>query len=320
MSSSSDTFRPLAAQRVDAAQRVADVPTQRTARGNVSAPAWLSVVPAQRELVGRDDVSVATLDVLTDVRPTEPKAAGVRPAFAAPVELAARAAQVTTTEPVPARFVPLVEPDEDPTVVLATREQARAAGFAAGFAAGSREAAKVAAVEADAAHERAEAAEAVRADEHAQAMASLAAAVRAACSARVPVLDAVEDRLHAAALELATAVLGLELSDAPTAARAVLARAATAGVGTQVVVRMNPRDADAVVAPEGMRVVVDPTLSHGDAVVEHGDGELDARLTTALDRARAVLVEATAGETAEPFGAELLTSGPFTTDSGAVVR
>ncbi|MDR3069222.1 MAG: flagellar assembly protein FliH, partial [Cellulomonas sp.] len=265
MSSSSDAFQPLAARRV---ADTTGLPTQRAARGR----ARLDTVPAQREQGG-----VATAEV--------------RPAFAAPVEIAARTA-AATGEAVPARFVPLVEPADQIVGALATHEQARAAGFAAGFAAGSREAAKVAAAEAEAAYQRAEAAEAARADEHAQAMAALAAAVRAVGAARVPVLDAAQDRLHAAALELARAVLGVELSDAPTAARAVLARAANAGVSSEVVVRMNPRDADAVVAPEGMRVVVDPTLAHGDAVVEHGEGELDARIDSALERARAVLVEA----------------------------
>lgn len=277
MSSSSDAFRPLAAQQVS------DVPTQRAKGG-----ARLSVVPAQRELAQGEGGLVA-------------EERDVRPAFAAPVEIAARAA-TAAAEAVPARFVPLVEPAAQAAGALATHEQARAAGFAAGFAAGSREAAKVAAAETEAAFQRAEAAEAARADEHAEAMATLAAAVRAVCSAQVPVLDAAQDRLHAAALELATAVLGVELSDAPTAARAVLARAATAGVASEVVVRMNPRDADVVVAPKGMRVVADPTLAFGDAVVEHGEGELDARIGSALDRARAALAEAVSASD-EPFEA-----------------
>ncbi|MCL2091188.1 MAG: flagellar assembly protein FliH [Micrococcales bacterium] len=271
MSLLSETFQPLVAQRV----------TDAATRHTVKDGAWLSVVPAQRELVPAKSGGVVA-----------ERAAAVCPVFAAPVETAARAAEAATAEAVPARFVPLVEPADQAAAVLATHEQARAAGFAAGFAAGSREAAKVAAVEAEAAHQRAEAAEAVRADEHAQAMTTLAAVVRSVRSARVPVLDAAQDRLHAAALELATAVLGMELSDAPTAARAVLARAKTAGVARDVVVRMHPRDADVVVAPEGMRVVADPALAHGDAVVEHGEGELDARIGSALERAQAVLAEA----------------------------
>ncbi len=276
MSSSSDAFRPLAAQLVTPGGQAAGVPTQRAAKGS----ARLSVVPAQRELGGESGA-------------TEGKAAEVRSAFAAPVEIAARAA-AAASEAVPARFVPLVEPASQAVGAMATHEQARAAGFAAGFAAGSREAAKVAAAETELACQRAASAEATRADEHAEAMATLAAAVRAVRAAQTPVLDAAQDQLHAAALELATAVLGVELSDAPTAARAVLARSATAGMASQVVVRMNPRDADVVVAPAGMRVVADPNLAFGDAVVEHGEGELDARISSALDRARAALAEATA--------------------------
>ncbi|MCL2467402.1 MAG: FliH/SctL family protein [Micrococcales bacterium] len=259
MSSSSEAFRPLAAQRA------ADVATRTTTKS-----ALLSVVPAQRDQVSR-------------------------PAFAAAAIRREAAASVTE-----ARFVPLVEP-EDRTSVMSSHEQARAAGFAAGFAAGSREAAKTAAAEAEAAHQRAEQAEAVRSDEHAQAMATLAGAVRAVRSARLPVLDDAQDQLYAAAVELAEAVLGVELRDAPTAARAVLARAGSAGLCGDVVVRMNPRDADVVVAPEGMRIVADPSLSHGDGVVEHGDGELDARIATALDRARTVLGRAaTQSSNSEP--------------------
>ncbi|MCL2850074.1 MAG: flagellar assembly protein FliH [Micrococcales bacterium] len=250
MSSSSEAFAPLAAPRV----------TDATSRP--ATPGLLSIVPAQREQAH-----------------AEP-----RPAFTA----AHACAPAAVTQPVPARFVPLVEPDDD-TATMATHEQARAAGFAAGFAAGSREAAKVAAADASTACQRAEAAEATRAEEHAEAMATLAAAVDAVRSARVPVLDAAQDQLHAAAIELAAAVLGVELSDAPTAARAALARVALPAVAGDVVVRMCPRDADVVVAPAGMRVVADARLAHGDAVVEHGDGELDARIASALDRARAVL-------------------------------
>ncbi|MCL2424057.1 MAG: flagellar assembly protein FliH [Micrococcales bacterium] len=255
MSSSSEAFRPLAAQ-------VADVTTRTEG-------ALLTIVPAQRDQ----------------------KAS--RPAFAAAAVRREAAAKVTE-----ARFVPLVEP-ADRTASMANHEQARAAGFAAGFAAGSREAAKVAAAAAEAAAQRAQMDEADRCDEHAQAMATLAAAVQAVRAARVPVLDAAQEQLHAAAVELAEAVLGAELSHAPTAARAVLARAQSAALTGDVVVRMHPRDADVVDAPEGMRIVADPSLSHGDGVVEHSDGELDACIATALDRARTVLERACTTQPAE---------------------
>jgi flagellar assembly protein FliH len=209
--------------------------------------------------------------------------------FSAPVAAAAAAAQAVRTEAVPASFVPLVEMD-DPNAHATTREQAHATGFSAGFAAGSREAAKVARVEAEAVRQRTIEAEATRAAEHAQAMQALAAAVQAVRATEVPVLEEAEQRLHTAALELATAVLGVELADAETSAKAALARIASTGAPTELVVRMSPRDADAVgVPPTGMTIVADPSLPHGDALAEHPFGAVDACLSNALARAKDVL-------------------------------
>jgi flagellar assembly protein FliH len=197
-----------------------------------------------------------------------------------------------TAEAVPLRFVPLVEADDE-TAALASQEQARAAGFAAGFAAGSRRAAASAAAEAQAVRRSAAEAEAARSAEHDHALQVLAAATKAVAARELPVLDAAERRVHDAAMELATAILGVELSDAPTSARAAVTRAKAVDLPGDVVVRLSPRDA-AVLSdpPAGLRVVVDPGLVDGDAVAEHADGELDARITSALARARAVLTEA----------------------------
>ena len=103
--------------------------------------------------------------------------------------------------------------------------------------------------------------------------------------------------LHAAALELAAAVLGSELADGERSARAALARVLQHPElpGIQVV-RLHPRDLDALRAvggvPEvvGVELVADASLAPGDAIGEHPDGYLDARIGTALDRARAALV------------------------------
>jgi flagellar assembly protein FliH len=122
------------------------------------------------------------------------------------------------------------------------------------------------------------------------------------------VLAAVEATLHAAALELAAAVLGTELSDAATAARAALRRLREQDPAREVhTVRLHPRDLAAVrtalAAPgagagdplgglpdlTGVDLVADPTLAPGDAVGEFPEGYLDARIDGALDRARAAL-------------------------------
>jgi flagellar assembly protein FliH len=197
---------------------------------------------------------------------------------------------------VPTQFHPLVDPAATERGGAEVREHARAAGFAAGFAAGAREAARQAEVEAERA--RAAAADRAAADaaEQARLTAALTAAARSLTVRQAPVLAQAEARLHAAALELAQAVLGVELSDGPTSARAALARVLSAEPAGEVTVRLHPRDVAALgTAPDGVRVVADPTLAPGDAVAEHADGALDARIGAALDRARAVLAEEAAG-------------------------
>jgi len=179
----------------------------------------------------------------------------------------------------------------------ADRDRAHAAGYAAGYAGGAREAARAAAVEAARSEERRIAAEELRSAEHAVAVAALARATAAAAARTAPVLADAEHALHAAAFELATIVLGCELADGERSARAALARVLDdpqlAGVQT---VRLSPRDLDALRAaggvPEvaGLELVADPTLAPGDAIGRHPDGYLDARITTALTRARVALL------------------------------
>ncbi|MCR6649605.1 MAG: flagellar assembly protein FliH [Cellulomonas sp.] len=168
---------------------------------------------------------------------------------------------------------------------------ARAEGFAAGYAAGARRAA----VDAAAAAERVAAASAAAAVEQqeaaARALATLAAAAQAVRALTAPVLAESTATVHAAALELAEAVLGVELADDERSARAALARVLADEPGPgPVTVRLHPSDLatlqhlDAV--PEALRLEADPTLHRGDALAHHADGHLDARIGAALDRAR----------------------------------
>ena len=171
---------------------------------------------------------------------------------------------------------------------------AHAAGWAAGYAAGARHAAQDAAAHAlsvSAEHERSEQ---IRAAEHAAGLAALDLAARALHARETPVLVTALTAIHAAALELAVALLGVELADASAAARAALARVLdTPDLPDGAVVRLHPRDAAALAAaggaPVGVEVVADPTLAPGDALAEHADGVLDARLHAAVARARAAL-------------------------------
>ena len=189
----------------------------------------------------------------------------------------------------------------------ADRDRAHAAGYAAGYAGGAREAARAAAAETQRGEERRVSAEERRAVEHAAAVAALARATAAAAARTAPVLADAEYALHAAALELATVVLGCELEDGEHSARAALARVLddpqVPGVQT---VRMSPRDLDALRAvggiPDvaGLELVADPTLAPGDAIGRHPDGYLDARITTALARARVALLGTDPGSSGLP--------------------
>ncbi|MFP5359142.1 MAG: FliH/SctL family protein [Actinomycetes bacterium] len=174
---------------------------------------------------------------------------------------------------------------------------AHAAGFAAGWAAGARAAAEEAVAQARvlrAEHERAEAA---RAAELASTVQALVAAIERWERRAHPVLADAEATLHDAALALAEAVLAHEIRTDPDGARVLLARALALPDGiTPVRVRLHPADCAAIEAlgpsaalPERVDLVPDPRLERGDAVTEYDDGALDARISTALDRARRAL-------------------------------
>jgi len=178
---------------------------------------------------------------------------------------------------------------------------ARAAGYAAGWAAGSRAAAEqTAALHRRLAdqHERAEQARAAAA---ANALATLERAARLAGARTAPVLAEAQDAVLGAALELAAAVLQRELTPGPGTARDVLERALSvpADLGTHTV-RLCPADLHEVQAllasgeltlPDGIRLVADAQLRPGDAVSVYPSGYLDARVSTAMDRARRALLE-----------------------------
>jgi len=178
---------------------------------------------------------------------------------------------------------------------------ARAAGYAAGWAAGSRAAAEQTAdlqLRLVAQHERAESA---RTAATAAALATLERAARTAAARTAPVLDQAHAALLSAALELAGAVLQRELTPGPDAARSVMERALAvpAELGTHTV-RLCPADLHEVQAllaageltvPDGVRLVADAQLRPGDAVSAYPHGYLDARISTAMDRARRALLE-----------------------------
>ncbi|QTE29871.1 FliH/SctL family protein [Pengzhenrongella sicca] len=178
-------------------------------------------------------------------------------------------------------------------------EQARAAGWAAGWAAGSRAAAVAASTQRQALDDAERTAERGRAAALEAALDVLRRAADAVSARTVPLLDSALAQLDDGAVELARAVLGRELSAADDGARAALARALSAPVEVGVhTVRLHPADLAVLEAagalaglPLGVALVADATLAPGDAVSVFADGFLDARIATALDRARLALAE-----------------------------
>lgn len=186
-------------------------------------------------------------------------------------------------------------PDLGGSGVEAAEEQARTRGHAAGYAAGLR-AAEVALDR----ERRAEAAEraavAALAHERAEAHAALLRAAVASINSRTaPVLDEAHQLIAHGAIDLAEAIIGIELSDAPRAARAAVTRALRdVDPAVVLVVRMNPStlaalEDDCVV--EGISYVADPSIAPGDAVTDFSEGYLDARISSAIARARTALIE-----------------------------
>ena len=209
----------------------------------------------------------------------------------------------------PARFGLAVEADD-------VRAEARATGYAAGWAEGRRAAAEQAAAEL--ARLRAEDAR-LRQTARSRADAAIAAAVQDWTERTTPVLDDLADLVVDATLALAEAVVGRELGAvvAPERARLALRRAlAPLAPGARIRLRMNPDDLAALedtddsqdgAGTDGPRVpsgangalaeifegrlvelVADAGLRSGDAVAEQDGATVDARVASALARARAV--------------------------------
>jgi len=190
----------------------------------------------------------------------------------------------------------------DPDVERRTRAEAsgHAAGYAAGLRAADRElTARRAVLEAEHADALARLQQATAAS-----LTALAAAGRALEERVVPVLHEAEEALVATALDLASAVVGYEVAASERSrdgdprvgrtARAALVRALD-GLDPSFVVRVRLHPADASLVADaarsaGVEVVADPSLRPGDAEADLPTGLVDARLSTALGRARTALL------------------------------
>lgn len=177
--------------------------------------------------------------------------------------------------------------------------QEHARGHASGYAAGLRAAA--AETERLRAQLRAEqeADQAAGRQEIHRSVEVLNRAVRSLEQAVMPVAEQVQDSLAAAAIDLAEALLGQELNDAETSARAALTRALTGVPRSEVrAVRLHPEDLAALdletISAVDVKLKADRTLNPGDAVTDFTHGYLDATLSAAVDRARAALSDGNA--------------------------
>ncbi|MCS6560639.1 MULTISPECIES: hypothetical protein [Curtobacterium] len=198
----------------------------------------------------------------------------------------------------------------------AGRERASSAdvrGHAAGYTAGLR----AAQAETDALRARLEAEHAARITalqaDTARRIAVLDAATNAMLSTVAPVLADAEASVASAAVDLAEAIVGnvvrasrpahdATVTDGPDGQSSREARIASGAEVTvrralasvdrtvPVAVRLSPADAARVAGLDlPVPVVADGALRDGDAVVDLPDGMLDARIATALDRARTAL-------------------------------
>ena len=173
--------------------------------------------------------------------------------------------------------------------------QGHAAGYAAGLQLAGRDAA-AARTRQDEAHEALMVALEAR---HAAEVQALRLAAAALADRTVPVLADAEQALFSHALELAEALLGHQLRDGKTSARAALARACgTGSAEVPLSIRMHPDDLtelnaagrDALDLPASVQLVPDPSLNRGDALANYPHGFLDARLGTAVARTRTALL------------------------------
>lgn len=175
-----------------------------------------------------------------------------------------------------------------------------AKGFSSGWAAGQKRASREAEAERAIVAEDARLAEEARTEAYVDAMDEIQAMADAIESRDALVVDDMKSALMEAAVSLAEALLGAELSDKETGAKAALRRAMSMNDPKEIVkVNMNPQDVETlnglgVECP--VKLVPDPELDPGDAVAYMPEGLLDARLSSAVERAREALASVKAAE------------------------
>ncbi|WP_161804368.1 FliH/SctL family protein [Microbacterium sp. GCS4] len=213
-------------------------------------------------------------------------------------------------------FTPLVVPrvGETPIDLRGETDRARTRGYAEGFAEGRRIALDRAQVEQTEQALRMQEMQAAFV-ERAQAALDAVRSARAALEQRVTDVAAVDaDRIEHLAVELASAIVGAELSDPARSAAHALRRALDEmPVGRWTRVSFSTRDARtlradnaAMVTIGEVELVASDAVDDGGSVVEIADGAVDARIEAAFARVRAALRgDDESGGDDEPGGDEL---------------
>jgi flagellar assembly protein FliH len=188
----------------------------------------------------------------------------------------------------------------DSALVERAKQQARTAGYAEGWAQGQR----AAAMQAEAAAERARAVEQSheqrRAAALAQAVNALGRSVTGLETQLMPTMHELQEAVLAHAFELAEAIIGRTLDDPDGRAADALRRAMNAAPDHgEIVVSLHPDDYRSLVgaATEAdfnyrgrpVHLRPNPALRPGDAVAETGTTTVDASIAAAVDRAREAL-------------------------------
>ena len=175
-----------------------------------------------------------------------------------------------------------------------THTAARSQGYAVGWAEGRQEALVRASEAAALTEQRLRDEEGRREQEHQAALAALTRAAEALRAAARGATARISDQATELAFELTRELVGHELAAATDPGAAVIARVLSALPDeTGVVVRVHPTTAASntagLLVEHGVRLVADPDLQPGDAIVETDRAAVDLCVTSALERLREVL-------------------------------
>jgi len=135
-------------------------------------------------------------------------------------------------------------------------------------------------------------------DQAERAVAALNSAAEALQTRLAAVAGADFRAIATMAVELAEAVIGCELKDSTRAAVAAVERTLQAAGGDEIVtMRMHPDDLACLDDDRrdecAIAFLADAALQRGDAIAELGEGHIDSRISAAVERVRAALLEET---------------------------